>query len=113
MHRKKRGKYMKYLVIYNVETGDIRTMTNVIDENEQFNGGLIVEVPAGKALEKINPETGEPVFSKYVDPIDAVNEDIVNTQMALTEQYETSLELADEITNIQLALVELYEGKEA
>lgn len=103
---------MKYLIIYNVETGDIATMTNITDDTEKFNGGLIVDVPAGKTLEKINPETGEPIFTEYVDPVDTVKEDITNIQLALTEQYEANLALEYEVTNTQLALTELYEANQ-
>lgn len=80
---------MKYLVVYNIKTGEIVFMTNITDETVAYNGGLIVEVPDGKQLEKIDPDTGKPIFSEYVDPLDAVQNDITNLQLALTELYES------------------------
>lgn len=104
---------MKYLVLYNTESGEIVFMTNITDdETVAYNGGLIVEVPENKQLEKINPSTGEPIFSEYVDPLNAVQNDITNLQLALTEQYEANLALEDEVTNTQLAITELYEASQ-
>ncbi len=42
-----------------------------------------------------------------------LSDQLTETQLALTEQYETNLSLAEEVTNTQLALTELYESKEA
>lgn len=42
----------------------------------------------------------------------SLSNQLTETQLALTEQYETNLSLADEVTNTQLALTELYELKE-
>ncbi len=41
-----------------------------------------------------------------------LSDQLIETQLALTEQYETNLSLAEEVTNTQLALTELYESKE-
>ncbi len=42
----------------------------------------------------------------------SLSNQLTETQLALTEEYETNLSLADEVTNTQLALTELYELKE-
>lgn len=80
---------MKYLVVCNTKTGEIVFMSTVADETVTYNGGLIVEVPDGKQLEKIDPTTGDPVFVEYVDPLNTVQNDITDIQVALAEIYES------------------------
>lgn len=56
---------MLYLVIYNVRTGEIVSMTTLRDAEVRLNGGLKVTVPEGKVLKSIdisNPENPVPVF---------------------------------------------------
>ena len=82
---------MKYLVVYNTKTGSVVFMTNITDENVTYNGGVIIEIPDGKQLDKIDITTGQPVFIEYADPLDKVKNDITDIQVALAELYESGL----------------------
>ena len=42
--------------------------------------------------------------------VEVTNEDLLNTQLALTEQYESCIVLEDDLLNTQLALTEQYEA---
>ncbi len=114
---------MRALVIYDI-TGRIWSIIYGEEQAPQGLLSLFVDIPEGAQIEKINvtdPCNPEPVFSyKPETDISQLKKKIIEletqlteTQLALTEQYETNLALADEVTNTQLALTELYEAKEA
>ena len=44
--------------------------------------------------------------------VEYLQAELINTQLALVEQYEENMILQDEITATQLALTEIYEGME-
>lgn len=114
---------MKALVIYDA-TGKIWSI--IYGENQVPQGllAVFVDIPEGAQIERIdvtNPDDPKPVFSylpesdigKLQNRVTDLEDQLTETQLALTEQYETNLSLADEVTNTQLALTELYESKEA
>ena len=39
-----------------------------------------------------------------------LNDQLMDAYLALTEQYETSLDLQEQVTNTMMALTELYES---
>lgn len=72
---------------------------------------------------KVNQETSEEVVIEYTptqeqqvftltQEVDATNNELTQTQIALVEQYEENLALQEEVTMTQLALVEIYENME-
>lgn len=74
---------MLYLVIYNVRTGEIVSMTTLRDAEVRLNGGLKVTVPEGKVLKSIdisNPENPVPVF----EDIQSVNIEKLEAQTYYT-----------------------------
>lgn len=69
----------------------------------------------------VNFETGEQTPIQYVPTQEqqvqqlqsdktVLEEELISTQLALTEQYEANIDLDEEVTNTQIALTELYEG---
>lgn len=48
--------------------------------------------------------------NEYKDRIVVLEDDLLNTQLALTEQYESNLVLEDDLLNTQIALTEQYES---
>ena len=44
------------------------------------------------------------------DQISVLNDQLMDAYLALTEQYETSLDLQEQVTNTMMALTELYES---
>ena len=63
----------------------------------------------------VHPETGEETLIKYVptqeQQVEALNHSLLETELALVEQYEENLQLNSSITNVELAITELYERK--
>lgn len=51
----------------------------------------------------------EPVPDPLEDRVAAVEDGVLNTQVALTEVYESNVSLSDEVTNVQEALTDVYE----
>ena len=113
---------MKALVIYDL-TGKIWNIVYGEESAPQGLPAIFVDIPDGAQLEYIDltdPENPEPVFTylpesdigRLQKQVAEVRNELTNTQLALTEQYEENLALREEVTNTQLALVELYEGKE-
>ncbi len=114
---------MKALVIYDA-TGKIWSIVYGEEQAPQGLLSIFVDIPDGAVIEKIdvtNPDDPKPVFSylpesdigKLQNRVTDLETQLTEAQLALTEQYETNLSLADEVTNTQLALTELYESKEA
>lgn len=112
---------MRTLVIYD-NTGKIYLMLYGADNAPQGLQSIWVDIPDGAQLQKIdvtNPDKPEPVFSYLPDSdigrlqkeVASITEELSNTQIALTEQYEANLALQTEVTNTQVALAELYEEK--
>ena len=111
---------MKALVISD-STGRI---SNIIYGEETVPQGLtsmFVDIPDGAALERIDvtdSENPKPVFSYLPESGIGIlqtkaadlEEQLTDTQVALTEQYEVNLALSEEVTNLQNAVCELYEG---
>lgn len=64
----------------------------------------------------VDLETGKETAVAYVptqeQQVAALNAALTDSQLELTEQYETNIKLQEKISNIQLALIEIYEGKE-
>ena len=44
------------------------------------------------------------------DQISTLNDQLMDAYLALTEQYETTLDLQEQVTNTMMALTELYES---
>lgn len=81
------GDIKKDGVYYNVgENGELTEAEYIPSEEEQIS-----------RLESVN---------------NTLSDQLTETQLALTEQYEANLALEEEVTNTQLALTELYESKE-
>lgn len=72
-------------------------------ENGAMREATAEEIAAELAEFPAPPETD-------VEKIARVEEELTQTQLALTEQYEQNLALGEEITNTQIALTEVYEG---
>lgn len=113
---------MEALIVYD-ETGRIWSISYGEKNKPQGLLSLIVTIPDRAVLEKIDvtdPKNPEPVFvyppesdvNKLKIQITDLENQLTQTQLALTEQYEANLALEDEVTNTQLALTELYEAKE-
>lgn len=120
---------MRALVIYD-STGRIWNIIYGEDTAPQGLTSMFVDIPDGATLNRIDvtePENPVPVFDylpdsdigrlqKDVAELKEVNEvlaaELIDTQLALVEQYEENLALQDEVTNTQLALCEIYEGME-
>ena len=111
---------MRALVIYD-RTGRI---WNIVYGQGEIPQGLIcmwVDIPDGAVLERIDatdPENPKAVFS-YLPESDIgrlqkktteLDNQLTDAYLALTEQYETSLDLQDQVTNTMMALTELYES---
>lgn len=62
----------------------------------------------------VEDEKGVLTEAEYIpsdeDQISALNDQLMDAYLALTEQYETSLDLQDQVTNTMMALTELYES---
>ena len=113
---------MKALVIYDV-TGRI---WSIIYGEETLPQGLRcmwVDIPDGAQLNYIdvtdasNPQPvfaylPESDFGRLQEQVVSLDSQLTEAQLALTEQYEANLALAEEVTNTQLALTEIYEGME-
>ena len=61
-------------------------------------------------------ENGEEREIEYIptqeQQVSAITDELISTQLALTEQYEENISLQDELTSTQLALTEIYERME-
>ena len=51
-------------------------------------------------------------IGRLQEQVVSLDSQLTEAQLALTEQYEANLALAEEVTNTQLALTEIYEGME-
>lgn len=58
-------------------------------------------------------ESGEEILIKYEptqeQQVETLNHSLIETELALVEQYEENLQLNSSITNVELAITELYE----
>lgn len=113
---------MKALVIYDA-TGYIWNIVYGAEDVPQGIPCLFVDIPEGaqlKCIDVTDKENPKPVFNYLPDSdigklqkkIADLKIELINTQLALVEQYEENLALQEEVTNTQLALTELYEGLE-
>lgn len=58
----------------------------------------------------VYPDTPDPEKEPTLrEIVDVLNEEVTNTQIALTENYEQGMMLAEEVTNTQIAVTEIYE----
>ena len=111
---------MRALVIYDT-TGRI---WNIVYGQSEIPQGLTcmwVDIPDGAVLERIDvtdPENPKAVFS-YLPESDIgrlqkktteLDNQLTDAYLALTEQYETNLDLQEQVTNTMMALTELYES---
>lgn len=95
-----------YEVVKNV------TMPNDYEDGKYFyeNGGFVLNedwkpyVPIEKKVEILETESSITQNTLYVQ-----EEEIVGTQLALAEQYETNMVMEAELVSTQLALAEQYE----
>lgn len=111
---------MRALVIYDT-TGRIWNIVYGQGEIPQGLTCMWVDIPDGAVLERIDatdPENPKAVFS-YLPESDIgrlqkktteLDNQLMDAYLALTEQYETSLDLQDQVTNTMMALTELYES---
>ena len=113
---------MKALVIYD-STGRIWSIIYGEESVPQGLQCMWVDIPDGARLDHIDmTDAGnpQPVFSylpesdigRLQEQVKRLDGQLTEAQLALTEQYEANLALAEEITNTQMALTEIYEGME-
>lgn len=79
-----------------------------IDSQKSFEENCIAQLEQITAA--VAPTEPEPTIAELKTKVDTLENDLTNTQLALTEQYEENLALQDEVTNTQLALTEIYEA---
>ena len=95
------------------------TPINVDDKKNPFKGWSVakiccykIEVKDGKIISR-TPYVDSRII-EHIDSLGQGNEtnasDILDTQIATAENYESILNTEDAITNIELALTEIYES---
>lgn len=113
---------MRALIIYD-QTGRIWSIAYGVETVPQGLLCMFVDIPNGAQIQSIDitdSNNPKPVFTylpesdigRLQDQMAEMEDQLTQTQLALTKQYETNLSLQEELTNTQLALTELYEGLE-
>lgn len=111
---------MKALVIYDL-SGRIWLIAYGEEQVPQGLQCMWVDIPDGASLERIDvtdANNPKPVFNYLPESdigrlqrqVKALDGQLTETQLALTEQYEANVALEEELTNTQLTLTEIYEG---
>ena len=57
----------------------------------------------------VYPEPVEPSEPSLREVVEKLEEELTNTQIAMTENFESGIAMQEELTNAQVAITELYE----
>jgi len=107
--------------IKDVNTTSDTTLTEleILDENNPFSNWSIAKICCYKVkvnnghVTMLTPYVDSRII-EHIDSLGQGNEtnasDILDTQLATAENYESILNTEDAITNIELALTEIYES---
>ena len=79
---------------------DFTTLYQKLDE------GFILSNDGSVYPEPVEPEPSEPSLREVVEEL---QEELTNTQLAMTENFESGIAMQEELTNAQVAITELYE----
>ena len=83
--------------------GDYSGFTTLYQELDE---GYILSDDGSVYPEPVEPEPSEPSLREIVE---GLQEELTNTQLAMTENFETGISMQEELTNAQVAITELYE----